>query len=119
MSRMKDAMIGCWEAGAVPVEIEEVRSWRAAGHTVPLVWVPVDCFDGKQRRMPAVAVEVAERLAGSLEDEQARAGLAAALEDCRSYLGITGRCCASCHCTGQRHYFVTSLDGENLCVDCG
>ena len=91
MSYMKNAMIEAWEAGAVPVEIEEVRTWRAAGHVVPLVWVPVDCFDGRQRRMPAVAVETAERLAGSLDDEQARAGLAAALEDCRGYMGLIGR----------------------------
>lgn len=91
MSCMKNALIECYEAGAVPVEIEEVRAWRAAGHVVPLVWVPVDCFDGRQRRMPAVAVETAERLAGSLDDEQAREGLAAALEDCLGYLGLIGR----------------------------
>ena len=118
MSYMKNAMIEAWEAGAVPVEIEEVRAWRAAGHVVPLVWVAVDCFDGAKRRMPAVAVETAERLAGSLEDEQAREGLAAALEDCRGYLGIIGRRCAECGTTGQRHYFVNT-GSETLCVDCG
>lgn len=117
MSYMKNAMIEAWEAGAVPVEIEEVRGWRAAGHVVPLVWVAVDCFDGAKRRMPAVAVEVAERLAGSLEDEQAREGLAAALEDCRGYLGIIGRRCDECGCTGQRHFFVSS-GRETFCVDC-
>jgi len=115
---MKDAMIGCWEAGAVPVEMEEVRGWRAAGHVVPLVWVPATNWQGKTIRLPAVAVEVAERLAASLEDEQAREGLAAAVADCRGYLGVIGRRCHSCGCCGQPHYFVNT-GAETLCVDCG
>ena len=113
MSYMKNAMIEAWEAGAVPVEIEEVRAWRAAGHVVPLVWVAVDCFDGAKRRMPAVAVETAERLAGSLEDEQARGGLAAALEDCRGYLGVA---CTGCGC--QRPIALVTRHGERFCADC-
>lgn len=113
MSYMKNAMIECYEAGAVPVEIEEVRAWRAAGHVVPLVWVPVDCFDGRQRRMPAVAVETAERLAGSLDDEQARAGLEAALEDCRGYLGVA---CTGCGC--HRPIALVTRHGERFCADC-
>lgn len=117
MSYMKNAMIEAWEAGAVPVEIEEVRAWRASGHVVPLVWVTVECHDGRQRRMPAVAVETAERLAVSLDDEQARDGLAAAVGDCRGYLDVVGRCCNSCRCTGQPHYFVNT-GAETLCIDC-
>ena len=117
MSRLTDAMIGCWEAGAVLVEIEEVRAWRAAGHAVPLVWVPATNWQGKTIRLPAVAVEVAERLAGSLEDEQAREGVAAALGDYRSYMGVIGRCCADCGCTGQPHFFVNT-GAETLCIDC-
>jgi len=91
MGYLKNALIDCYEAGAVPVEMDEVRAWRGAGHAVPLVWVPVDCADGRQRRMPAVAVETAERLASALDDEQARAGLAAFLEDYRGYRDATGR----------------------------
>ena len=113
MSYMKNAMIECYEANAVPVEIEEVRAWRAAGHVVPLVWVAVDCFDGRQRRMPAVAVETAERLAGSLDDEQAREGLAAALEDCRGYLGVA---CTGCGC--HRPIALVTRHGERFCADC-
>ena len=113
MSYMKNAMIDCYEAGAVPVEIEEVRAWRAAGHVVPLVCVPVACFDGRQRRMPAVAAETAARLAGSLEDEQAREGLAAALEDCRGYLGVA---CTGCGC--HRPIALVTRHGERFCADC-
>lgn len=113
MSYMKNAMIECYEVGAVPVEIEEVRAWRGAGHVVPLVWVAVDCFDGANRRMPAVTVETAERLAGSLEDEQTREGLAAALEDCRGYMGVT---CSEC----GRHkpIALVTRHGEQFCADC-
>jgi hypothetical protein len=106
-------MIECYEAGTVPVEIEEVRAWRGAGHVVPLVWVPVDCFDGAKRRMPAVTVETAERLAGSLEDEQTREGLAAALEDCRGYMGVA---CSECGC--HRPIALVTRHGERFCADC-
>jgi len=118
MSRLKDAMIGCWEAGAVLVEIEEVREWRAAGHTVPLVWVPATNWQGATIRLPAVSVTVAERLAASLDDEQARSGLSAAVQDYQSYMGAIGRRCDACGVTGQPHYFVNT-GAETLCVDCG
>lgn len=86
MSYVKNAMIECWEAGAVPVGIEDIRAWRAEGHAVPLKWVPVDSYTGVKVAAPAIAPEVAERLAGSLDDEQARIGLAEALDDYRGYV---------------------------------
>lgn len=85
MSRMGDAMISCWEAGTVPVEMDEVRSWRAAGHAVPVTFVPVVNWQGREVPMPAVALDVAARLATSLEDEDARMALAAAVADARDY----------------------------------
>jgi hypothetical protein len=90
MGRMKDAMIDCWEAGAVPVEMAQVREWRAAGHAVPVQWVTVEGFAGPVA-LPAVAVAVAERLATSLEDEGAREGVAAAVADMRGYMEVIGR----------------------------
>jgi hypothetical protein len=87
---MKDAMIGCWEAGAVPVEMPQVVEWRNAGHDVPVRWVTVDGYRGPVA-IPAIALATAERLAGSLEDEGARDGLAAAVDDMRGYLGIARR----------------------------
>ena len=89
MSYMGNAIIEMAEAGAVMAEVDEVRAWRAAGHEVPLEWVEIDTYRGR-RRMPAIALDVAERLAGSLEDEDARETLAAAVEDARSYLETTG-----------------------------
>jgi hypothetical protein len=85
MGCFKNAMIDCYEAGAVPVEMEQVRAWRAEGHVVPLVWVAVEAFDGRTIRLPAVSIETAMRLADKLDDEQAREGLAAAVADQRSY----------------------------------
>lgn len=117
MSYMANAMIELAEAGAVMASMDEVREWRAAGHTVPLVWVEIDTYRGR-RRMPALALETAERLAGSLEDEQARKGLRQAVADARGYLATVGRVCNQCGCTGQRHYFVRT-GSETLCVDCG
>lgn len=86
MSYVKNAMIECWEAGAVPVGIEDVRTWRAEGHSVPVRWVPVDSYTGAKTAAPAITPEVAERLAGSLDDERARVGLAEALDDYRGYV---------------------------------
>lgn len=91
MSRMGDALISCWEAGAVPVELEEVRSWRAAGHTVPLRFVRVTNWQGRQIPMPAIGLDVAARLAGSLEDETTRGTLAAAVADARDFIGLVRR----------------------------
>ena len=71
MSYMGNAIIEMAEANAVMADLEEVRSWRAAGHDVPLIWVEIDTYRGR-RRMPAITLEVAERLAGSLDDEDAR-----------------------------------------------
>lgn len=85
MGLMKDAMIGAWEAGAVPTSMDDVRAWRAAGHTVPLVWVPATNWQGKTIRLPALALETARRLASSLEDEQTRNDLSAAINDCVGY----------------------------------
>jgi hypothetical protein len=114
MGYVSNAMIEMAEAGAVMAEVDEVRAWRAAGHDVPLVWVEVDTYRGR-RPMPAIALDVAERLAGSLEDEQAREGLRQAIEDARACLPL--RCC-ECGCTGQRHWFVPVGHGEVACVDC-
>ena len=91
MSRTGDAMISCWEAGAVPAEIDEVRSWRAAGHAVPITFVSVTNWQGREVPMPAIGLEDAERLATSLEDETARETLRAACEDARAYLGLVRR----------------------------
>lgn len=91
MSRMGDALISCWEAGAVPVEMDEVLAWRAAGHAVPVTFVPVTNWQGREVPMPAVALDVAERLATSLEDEQARGSLASAVDDARGFRRMIGR----------------------------
>lgn len=85
MSYVKNMMIECWDAEAIPVGIEDVRAWRAAGHTVPVKWVPVDSYTGAKVAAPAIAPDVASRLAGSLDDEQARIGLVEALDDYHGY----------------------------------
>jgi hypothetical protein len=90
MSYMGNAMVELAEAGAVMAEMDEVRSWRAAGHDVPLVWVDIDTYRGR-RPMPAIALDVAERLAGSLEDAEAREGLRQAVADARGYREMVGR----------------------------
>ena len=117
MSYMGNAMIELAEAGAVMAEMAEVQAWRAAGHTVPLVWVEVDTYRGR-RNMPAMTLETAERLAGSLDDEEARETLRQAVADARSYLAAVGRVCAQSGCHGQRHWFVNT-GSETLCVECG
>ena len=91
MSRMGDALISCWEAGAVPVELDEVRGWRAAGHDVPVTFVPVTNWQGRQVPMPAVALDVADRLARSLDDETTRETLAAAVADARDFRVMIGK----------------------------
>jgi hypothetical protein len=90
MGYVSNAMIEMAEAGAVMAEMVEVQAWRAAGHDVPLVWVEVDTYRGR-RNMPAIALDVAERLAGSLEDGDAREMLRQAVEDARSYREMIGR----------------------------
>lgn len=90
MSYMGNAIVEMAEAGAVMAEMDEVRSWRAAGHDVPLVWVDIDTYRGR-RPMPAIALDVAERLAGSLEDAEAREGLRQAVADARGYREMAGR----------------------------
>lgn len=91
MSRMGDALISCWEAGVIPAEIAEVRSWRAEGHDVPITFVPVTNWQGRTVPMPAIGLEAAERLSRSLNDEAARRALAAAVEDARGYAGMVKR----------------------------
>lgn len=109
MGRTKDAMIECWEAGAVPVEMPQVREWRVAGHDVPVTWITVEGFAGPVA-LPAIALPVAERLAAGLKAEDAREGLRQALDDARGYLAIAG-CeitqwirgrAASCRATADR-----------------
>ena len=90
MGYVSNAMIDMAEAGAVMAEVTEVQAWRSAGHDVPLLWVEVDTYRGR-RPMPAIALDVAERLAGSLEDEDARETLRQAAEDARSYREMIGR----------------------------
>jgi hypothetical protein len=60
MGYVKDAMIDAMEAGAVLVDMSEVRELRAAGCTVPLVWVTINTYRGK-RMVPAVSVETVGR----------------------------------------------------------
>ena len=114
MSYMGNAIIEMAEAGAVMADAEEVRVWRAAGHDVPLIWVEVDTYRGR-RKMPALAIDVAERLAVCLEDEAAREGLRQAIEDARGCLPL--RCC-ECGASGHRHAFVNIGHGEVACVEC-
>jgi hypothetical protein len=90
MSYIGNAIIEMAEAGAVMADMDEVRAWRAAGHDVPTTWVEVDTYRGR-RRMPAITLEVAERLAGCLDDEQARETLRQAVADARSYREMVGR----------------------------
>jgi hypothetical protein len=90
MGYVANAMIEMAEAGASMAELAEVQAWRAAGHAVPLVWVEVDTYRGR-RKMPALAIEVAERLAASLEDEVARETLRQAVADARGYREMVGR----------------------------
>jgi hypothetical protein len=118
MGYMKNAMIEMAEAGAIMADAEEVRAWRAAGHDVPMVFVEVDTYRGR-RRMPALAIAVAERLAGSLEDEQAREGLRQAIEDARGCLP-DGRLyrCVQCGRMGLAWLFPVICSPERLCADC-
>lgn len=90
MSYMGNAIIEMAEAGAVMADLAEVQSWRAAGHAVPLTWVEIDTYRGR-RRMPALTLEVAERLASTLDDEEARDNLRQAVADARGYLEIVSR----------------------------
>lgn len=90
MSYMGNAVVEMAEANAIMADLEEVRSWRAAGHDVPLIWVEIDTYRGR-RRMPAIALTVAERLAGSLDDEDARENLRQAAADARGYRDMVGR----------------------------
>jgi hypothetical protein len=90
MGYVANAMVEMAEAGAVMAELAEVQAWRAAGHTVPLVWVEVDTYRGR-RKMPAITLEVAERLAASLDDEAARETLRQAAADARGYREMVGR----------------------------
>lgn len=85
MGCMKTAMIEAYEAGAVPVEMEQVKAWRAEGNVVPLIWVPVTNWQGKTIRLPAISQETATFLASRLDDEQAREELAAAVADLVAY----------------------------------
>jgi len=90
MGYVANAMIEMAEAGAVMAELAEVQAWRAAGHTVPLVWVEVDTYRGR-RKMPAISIDTAERLAADLEDEAARETLRQAAADAVAYRGMVGR----------------------------
>ena len=114
MSRVADALITCWEAGTVPVDLNEVRAWRAEGHEVPITWVPVTNWQGRQVPEPTIRLDVAERLAGALDDEQTRATLAAAVAEARDYGTLVARhghgdveimerrAARSCHVTAAR-----------------
>ena len=82
MSAMSDVAIELMEAGVVPVEMAEVREWRAAGHAVPIMRVPVA---GGRARWLAISMETAERLASNLDDEASRLALAGAVADIRAY----------------------------------
>lgn len=85
MGCFKNAMIEAYEAGVVPVEMEQVRAWRAEGNVVPLVWVPVENWQGKTIRLPAISIETATFLSSRLDDERARDDMEAAVADVISY----------------------------------
>jgi hypothetical protein len=94
MGYVKDAMIDAMEAGAVLVEMSEVRELRAAGCTVPLVWVTINTYRGKQM-VPAVSMETVSRLA---ENDAALPHLSnlverlrEAVEEIRDYRRATSR----------------------------
>jgi hypothetical protein len=119
MSYIKNAIIEMAEAGAIMADPAEVVAWRNEGHDVPLRWVEIDTYRGRQP-MPAIGLATAERLSHTLADEAARENLRQAVADATEYLDlIGGPCrCDDCGCRGQWHFFVTSLDGETLCINC-
>jgi len=118
MGYVSDAMIEMAEAGAVMAEMEEVRAWRAAGHDVPLMFVEVGTYRGR-RPMPALAIDVAERLAVSLEDEDAREGLRQAVADARACLPDGELCrCDQCGRLGLSWFFPVICSPERLCAEC-
>lgn len=94
MGYVKDAMIDAMEAGAVLVEMSEVRELRAAGCTVPLTWVTINTYRGKTK-MPAISMETVGRLADNdaalphLVNLVER--LREAVEEIRDYRRATGR----------------------------
>jgi hypothetical protein len=118
MGYVSNAMVEMAEAGAVMAEMDEVRAWRAAGHDVPLMFVEVDTYRGR-RPMPALAIDVAERLAVSLEDEDAREGLRQAVADARACLP-DGRLyrCDQCGRLGLSWFFPVICSPERLCAEC-
>jgi len=107
MSYMANAIIEMAEAGAVMADMDEVRAWRAAGHDVPTIWVAVDTYRGR-RRMPAITLEVAERLAGSLDDAADVQALRQAVADARG-----GKIPVVCHRRNNENWQVTMSEAAS------
>jgi hypothetical protein len=118
MGYMGNAIIEMAEAGAVMADPAEVAAWRRQGHDVPLRWVEIDTYRGRQP-MPAIDLEVAMRLAESLDDEAARHSLRQAIEDARGCLP-DGRLykCDQCGRLGLHWFFVRTSHDETFCLEC-
>lgn len=118
MSYMSYAIIEMAEAGAVMADPAEVAAWRRQGHDVPLRWVEIDTYRGRQP-MPAIGLDVAERLAESLDDEAARETLRQAIEDARGCLP-DGKLykCDQCGRLGLAWFFPVISSPERLCAEC-
>ena len=108
MSAVCDFYIECAEKDCVP--IERYRDTEMPPTRFSLKNVPVQTRRGGVRLVTGICVADAIAWANSGD---APAYVVSFLE---TFAGCG--VCADCGCVGQPHYFVTSLDGENLCVDC-
>jgi hypothetical protein len=119
MSRMKDAIIACWDADAIPVPGGNVKRWRAAGYAAPTIRVPVTGYAGKTIMLRAMRRRDASVMALRLDGTSDGRRLIRELTALRGYRGMVAPCrCAACGIRGQRHYFVET-GAETLCVNCG
>ena len=119
MSRMKDAIIACWDADAIPVPGGTVKKWRAAGHASPTIRVPVAGYNGQTIMLRAMLRRDASAMAMLLEGSSDGRRLVRELTALRHYRGLGALCrCDFCGVRGQRHFFVNT-GAETLCVDCG
>lgn len=119
MSRMKDAIISCWEADAIPVPGGAVKRWRAAGHKAPTIRVPVTGYAGQTIMLRAMRRRDASAMALRLDGTRDGRRLTRELTALRGFRGMVAPYrCAACGCRGQGHFFVNT-GAETLCVDCG
>jgi len=119
MSRMKDAIIACWDADAIPVPGGTVKKWRIAGHAAPTIRVAVDGYNGQTIMLRAMRHRDASAMAMRLEGSSDGRRLCRELTALRKYRYMALPCrCGACGVRGQRHYFVNT-GAETLCVNCG